>query len=136
MAAGIDVAGLALAVFPIVIGMVDRYSGLVTGRDINFLADSLRNNEQMFLNSIELLLQSTVPPAELRVLLDDFDGDPWKSKSLNERVTENLGQQAESILEKINDIYKTVLGLKLKLPVGKSAICILAYRRYANNCLT
>lgn len=121
MAAGIETAGLALAVFPIVIGIVDWYSGGVSGRDIKLLAESLKNNEKMFLNSVESLLRCIVPAAELQILLDDLEGDPWRSQTLSAKVAEHLGCEADSILEKINDIYKTVLNLKEKLPVSRIA---------------
>jgi hypothetical protein len=121
MVAGIETAGLALAVFPIVIKIVDWYSSSVSGRDTKLLAESLKNNEKMFLNSVESLLLCVVPAAELQILLDDLEGDPWRSQSLGDKVAKHLGCEADSILEKINDIYKTVLKLKDKLPVSRIA---------------
>ena len=67
--AGIDTAGLVLAVFPVVIDIVTWYDDRVRGRDTKLLAESLENNKQMFVNSIEYLLKSVVPPADLRILL-------------------------------------------------------------------
>lgn len=69
MAAGIDTAGLVLAVLPVVIDIVTWYDARVRGRDTNLLAESLENNKQMFVNSIQYLLQSVVPPSDLRILL-------------------------------------------------------------------
>lgn len=115
---GIEAAGLALAVFPLVLDAVAKYNGLVTGRDIKLLSESLKNNEQMFYNAVEFLLRSTVPPEDLRVLLGDLSSDLWKSEWLSNRVAQNLGHKAGSIFLKIDGIYKTVLKLKQKLPVS------------------
>lgn len=119
MASGIEAAGLVLGIFPVVIQTVDWYRGVVTGRDVKLLVDSLRTYELIFYNAVENLLRSTVPIGELKVLLDDKTGAAWKSKSLNDNVTEHLGQAAECILGKISDIYKTLLRLKRKLPVSE-----------------
>jgi endonuclease/exonuclease/phosphatase family metal-dependent hydrolase len=119
---GIEAAGLVLALFPLVIDVVTKYNGLVKGRDIKILDESLKNNEQMFLNSVEFLLQSTIPPEDLTVLLGDFNGDLWKSEWLADRVTKHLGREAESVFQKIEDIHKTVSKLKQKLPVSVSVL--------------
>ena len=115
---GIERAGLALAIFPVVVEMADWYSGKITGRDSKLLAESLRNNEQMFLNSLESLLRSAMPAAELQGLLSDVTGDAWRDQALNDRLVEYLGCEADTIMDSINDIYGTVSKLKEKLPVG------------------
>lgn len=114
---GIDIVGLVLSVFPVVVEIVGWYVPRVKGRDANLLAESLRNNEQMFLNSVEQLLRCTVPPGELQTLLADRGGEAWRSKSLNDRVADHLGERADAILENVKDIYKTVSALQKKLPV-------------------
>lgn len=130
---GIETAGLVLAVFPLVIDAVTKYNGLVKGRDCKVLGESLKNNEQMFLNSVEFLLRSTIPPEDLRVLLDDMTGELWKSEWLAARVTEHLGREAESVFKKIDDIYKTVSRLKQKLPVSSSSSPFIR-RGYSLQC--
>ena len=122
MLSGIEAAGLALAIFPVVVEMVDWYGGNVTGRDSKLLAESLRNHERMFLNSLESLLRSVVPAGELQILLSDLTGEAWRDQVLNSKVAEHLGCEVDSIMEKIDEIYRTVLKLKDKLPVGSLSL--------------
>ncbi|SMR52358.1 unnamed protein product [Zymoseptoria tritici ST99CH_1A5] len=121
---GIEVAGLALALFPIVIELVDAYSGALTGRDINHLAESLKNHQQIFLNAVEYLLHYTIPAQQLRALLADPSGALWQDQELNDSVQRELGIRAASILGKISDIHKTITKLMAKLPIpdGNSTI--------------
>lgn len=115
---GFEAAGLALALFPIVIEIVDAYSGMISGRDIRHLAESLRNQQQIFLNSVEYLLRSTVPASELAALMSDLGGASWKNTELVQSVEDQLGSEAVRILNATGDIYKTVLKLSQKLPVS------------------
>jgi hypothetical protein len=117
---GMEAAGLALGVFPVVISLIDMYSGSVTGRDIRYLIESLKNNEKMFLNSVESLLRSVTSPSEVQVLLGDLSGAAWKDPRLSNKVVEHLGgpeAEGKRILEMVNDVYRTVSALKVKLPV-------------------
>lgn len=115
---GLEAAGLAIALFSVASKGVASYRGRVTTRDVSFLANSLENLEAMFSNSIERLLNSAISSDELAVLLGDLQGLAWKDLSLNDRVRAKLGQAADGILGKVEDIYKTILGLQRKLPVS------------------
>ena len=115
--AGIEVAGLALAVFPLVVEAVSWYSDTAKGRDAKHLADSLENNRQIFFNAVEQLLRSAVTAEQVQILLDDPGGSGWTEETFIESVNEHLGREANGILEKIDVIYKTVLKLQKKLPV-------------------
>lgn len=117
---GVEIVGLALAVFPLVIEGVERYHGVITGRDIKYLTESLKNNEQIFKNSVENLLRSSVESDELTVLLDNLQGTQWKDPKLERQVVDHLGQEAESILKKIKEIHDTVFKLQKRLPVRKA----------------
>lgn len=129
MATGIDAAGLALAIFPVVISTVDWYSGRISGRDFKHLSESLKTNEKIFLNSIELLLRCIAPPREVKDFLDNLKGPQWKSESLEKKVKEHLGDEAESILDKMKDIYRTINKLGDKLPVRDSRVSV----KFASN---
>lgn len=115
---GIDAAGLVLAILPIVVQIVGWYDMRVSGRDAKHLAESLENNRKIFLNSIEFLLRSAVPAAQVKALLDNPEGAAWSEESLQQRVSDHLGDEADHILEKIEIIYKTVVKLQEKLPVS------------------
>jgi hypothetical protein len=119
---GIEVAGIVLAVLGTLIQGVGGYNEVVTGRDVNLLVESLKDNKLMFENSIEYLLRSIIPPRELELLFDDLGGEPWQDRDLHQRVIAHLGQDAENILRKIKDIYNTVSQLQRKLPVSVRAV--------------
>ena len=126
----VNPVGLALGVFPPVIFFVEWYSSkwyisrlLGSAREIKHLADSLRDSEQLFVNSVHDLLRSTVPPVELKILLDDVQGDLWRNGRLDERVVEQLGPEAaDRIRESVDNIRKTVLKLKQRLAVRRSTV--------------
>jgi hypothetical protein len=118
---GIEVAGIVLAVLSALIQGVGGYNEVVTGRDVNLLVESLKDNKLMFENSVEYLLRSVIPPGELELLFDDLRGEPWQDRDFHQRVIAHLGQDADNILRKIKDIYHTVSGLQKKLPVSVNA---------------
>lgn len=120
---GLEFAGLALAVFSAAIEVVEWYSSNIAGRETKLLCESLRNNQQIFLNSVESLLRCVVTSAELHILLNDFQGERWRDQSLNNRVNEHLGLQARYILESTEDIYRTISKLMSELPVSYAQIC-------------
>lgn len=118
---GVEVAGLVLGAFPIVIQIIDSYRGVLAGRDTDFLLETLRNNELIFRNSIRLMLRSIIPATELDVLLENLGGDVWEDVSLNARMSQ-VGQDADAIIQNLKVIYATLSKLKKKLPVSCSAV--------------
>lgn len=121
MTSGIEWAGLALAIFPVVVEIIDWYSGSVSGRDTKFLAESLKNQELIFRDSIEALLRSVLSATEQRSLLDDLGGQSWKDASISAKVVECLGKEADGLVEIANGIYEDVMKLKEKLPVSQNS---------------
>lgn len=118
---GLEVAGLVLGVFPVLTQMVSSYRGELVGRDAAYLLESLRNNELVFRNGIELMLRSIIPATELEVLLEDLGGDAWKDDALNDRIMTQMGRDARAIIRNLKDIYRTLSRLKQTLPVSRSA---------------
>jgi hypothetical protein len=117
MMSPLDAVGLALAIFPVVTEILGWYSSKFKGRDVKHLAESLKNCERIFMNSIEYMLLSTGLHDNVEILLGDLRGDAWKEKSLNDLVTAHLGEDADRIFAIIDDIRKTVSKLEEKLPV-------------------
>jgi len=115
---GIEVAGLVLAVLGALIKGVGGYNEVVTHRDVSLLVESLKDNKIMFSNSVEHLLRSIVPADELSRLLNDHTGDIWRKHDLDQRVIAHLGEDAENITKKIDDIHRTLAQLQKKLPVS------------------
>jgi hypothetical protein len=115
---GLEAIGLILNILPVVIEVVDWYSGRIRGRESKQLADSLKNNRQIFLNSIEYLLRSVVSAEKVKILLDKPGGDAWQDASFVDQVNEHLGDEAEGIIEKIKEIHKVLTKLQEKLPVS------------------
>ena len=126
---GVEAAGIILAVIPIVVEIIDWYESRVRGRDTKHLVESLKNNRHIFLNSIESLLLSAVPAAEVQALLRHPDGTGWKDKSLESRVSDVLGHDANIIFSKIQHIYKTLVKLQKKLPVSITQHLVWAVAR-------
>jgi hypothetical protein len=115
---GIELVGIVLAVYGALIKSVEGYNEVVTGRDVNLLLESLRDNRIMFLNSVECLLRSVSPMEELTRLLNDPMGSQWEDDELRGKMITHMGQDAENILQKIGDIHKTLALLQKKLPVS------------------
>jgi len=117
-ASGIEIAGIVLGVLGALIKGVGGYNEVVTHRDISLLVESLKDNKIMFSNSVEHLLRSIVPADELSRLLNDHTGDIWRKHDLDQRVIAHLGEGAENITKKIDDIHRTLAQLQKKLPVS------------------
>lgn len=114
---GIEAAGLALGLFPVVIDMLTKYSGLIRSRDVERLANSLANNELIYRNCVKHFLHE-VWPEELATLMGNLEDEKWNSTTLKEKVVQNLGQEAENIIKIISDIQQTVPVLHRMLPVS------------------
>jgi hypothetical protein len=50
--------------------------------------------------------------------LNDHTGDIWRKHDLDQRVIAHLGEDAENITRKIDDIHRTLAQLQKKLPVS------------------
>ena len=118
MVTGLEAVGLVLAIIPVVVEILDFYSGSLTSRDVSFLTESLRNKELIFKNTVEELLSSILSKSELRELLEDPGGPLWTENSINERVADHLGAEASNLFEYAKEIHSTVHHLKEKLPVS------------------
>lgn len=127
MLTGIEAAGLALAIIPVVVEILDFYSGSLTSRDVSFLAESLRNKELIFKNTVEELLNSVLSKTELRKLLEDPRGPLWTDDGINSRVADHLGAEASGLFEVAKEIHSTVHDLKAKLPVSTSLSIVEPY---------
>lgn len=113
-----EAAGLVLSIIPVVVGTINWWEGRSRGRDMQHLAESLENNRHIFLNSIETLLRSALPAAQVQILLHDPVGDAWRDPILEQQVIDVLGNDGRDILGKVTHIYKTLLKLQKKLPVS------------------
>lgn len=118
MMSGIVAVGLALAIIPVVVEILDFYSGSLTSRDVSFLAESLKNRELIFKNAVEELLSSILSKEELRGLLRNPRGLMWADDSISRRMDQHLGAEAGDLLEIAKEIHRTVYHLKEKLPVS------------------
>jgi hypothetical protein len=118
MMSGIEAVGLALSIIPVVVEILDFYSGSLTSRDVSFLAESLKNRELIFKNAVEELLNSILSKEELRELLRNPRGLMWTDDSISTRMEQHLGAEAGDLLEIAKEIHRTVYHLKEKLPVS------------------
>lgn len=128
---GVEVAGIALAVFPILIDALAHYKnglGLINNwrryrNRLQNYADSLETGKVCYLNTIELLLQDIVQSDdEIKLLMDDPGGDLWSKPEYEEKLMRRLGRSYEvylKTLHKMNNALKTLCEKLGADPSGK-----------------
>ncbi|KAK8038032.1 hypothetical protein PG994_014799 [Apiospora phragmitis] len=101
---GIELVGLSLAVFPLVISLLEHYESGYQGlrdwvrfrRDFTQLVNDLNRENIMFRQHVEGVLRSfTESEFELNRMMTNFDGDLWKSPVLAERLQHKLSGMGE-----------------------------------------
>lgn len=119
----LEAPALALALFrglDKIIG--DSYLPNGITQTSTFLAQSLRNQQAVFQQSLQSLLTSTLSEDEVKDLLEDWTNPRWKQDDLKNSIIARLGDGADEMLEAANGICKTLSKLIKRLPVGQSAL--------------
>ena|SRR6266498_1131370 len=127
---GIEIAGLVLAVFPLIISGVKCYhEGVSTfnvgtrfRHELSALETILATEEAKFLNTCKLLLDGLVSPRELAFLLKKPGGPAWKDPRLQAKLATVLYHAAPSFWKILEDMNDTLTHLKIRLdfdPDGK-----------------
>ena len=123
MATGLEVAGLALAIFPVVIQSLQfyakslqetkkwwRYSMVARG-----LLRDLEMERTKFENSCEELLFEVADSAELNLLLAHPNGPQWQETHLQIALKSRLGKSFSVFLETVTAIQDTLQDLQARL---------------------
>ncbi|KAI4100086.1 MAG: hypothetical protein LQ339_005608 [Xanthoria mediterranea] len=126
---GIEVAGLALAVFPILInGLNHVVAGIESVKrwkryrfKLKDYADILESASVYFLDTLDELLSDIVDSdVELSILLANPGGSPWKEKAYDERLRRRLDRSYNSYLKTVSRLVQALQGMCERLGVDKA----------------
>jgi hypothetical protein len=126
MMTGVDAAGLALGIFPLIVEGLKAYGhGVSTINDcrryegvLGRLIRDLNGLQTVFNNTCIFFLQDMIAPEEVTALLADPGGPLWRApdfeKSLEERMS---AETMKAIMETVQDIGNILqeLGKKFRL---------------------
>ena len=126
MVTGVEIAGLILATAPLVVSFLERYrKGLEPfqrwaryRKDIKRLTIDIRLEVDKFLLTFEHLLEGTVSPDQLTVLLHEPNNALWHSQMVQASVHILLGVAYESFCEGLHNFYEALFELHKKLEQG------------------
>ena len=150
MASGVEVAGLLLGVFPLVIeGLKFYLEGIQTIKKwwkytsvIKHLIRRLRTEETKFYNTCTELLHDLVTAPVLALLLEKPGGFYWKDADLQIKLRQRLGRSFNSYLEAVTDMTNVLDEFKDMLELGDdnkvTNLCLSSHSRSespTNTCL-
>ena len=126
---GIEVAGIALAVFPVLVDGLNRVvAGIETIKrwkryrlKLQEYAGILESAEVFFLDTLDELLGDIVQSdVELELLLDEPGGEKWKKPEYEERLRERLDRSYSSYLKTVQILIHALRGMCRKLGVDNA----------------
>ncbi|KAK4167893.1 hypothetical protein QBC43DRAFT_310437 [Cladorrhinum sp. PSN259] len=119
---GVEAMGLILGLYPIVLDLTKTYTA-TRANGLSSLRRSLTVLEALYLQTCTGLLQSALPPREVRSLLHtggpgnkDQSGSLWKDPTLHKRLETRLGpEKLSAALELLNEIRSSLDQVKTEL---------------------
>ena len=128
MITGVEVAGLVLAVVPVLFSALDFYGrGLERLNDAKHYSRNLRSLRRdlscqinIFQNTVERLLQNAVPADYVQPLLTNPNGPLWSSEEVQRRLRLFLGCSFYSFCETLTEFKIVVVELHEKVQEGVS----------------
>ena len=127
---GIEIAGLLLGAFPLLISALEHYRQSAEvledwwqiKKEYKKCKNEIKVQELAFENSLErFLLPLVVHDDEIAALIAEPGGIKWKDPALEETLKGRLPKSYELFLDTIYDIKATVDGLKDELGVSREA---------------
>jgi hypothetical protein len=124
-----NVAGLVLAVFPVVINGLTGFADAVDTfrllrgyrREVGRYARNIRREETTYIDTITELLEGFArSDLELKELIEDACGPLWKDPYYDEKLRARLDQSYGIYLETIKDMLGALEELKQKLGLVSS----------------
>lgn len=121
MTVGIDVLGLALGAWPIIVSLLEAYGKAFKAKEALRLSSDLKVRRTIFINTVEELLSPVATKQELLAFVQDqSDTRLWRdNEDLNNRLRTHLGNQASTVLDLAGDIWDTLSCLQQELPVSR-----------------
>ena len=116
---GIEVAGLAFGVLPILIEVVKSYKDIAKrartlrhySKEIKSISEQLSVHNGIFLNEVRLLLRAVEAEEDVESMLSDAADLRWTSRNLNEKLRTVLQDSFEvccDIIEDTKDIVESM----------------------------
>lgn len=128
---GIEVAGLVLGALPLIITALDVYKGTIStvskwrcyAREVDSLIRFLKLEDARLQSICEKLLNGIVSGIDIKAMIEDPGGPPWKDNDLHRKLEPRLWKSGEDIMGTIEDIKMSVDEIKdkLKLVDGKAS---------------
>ena len=128
---GVEAAGIALAVFPLLISALEHYreSAEVLGdwwkfkRKYTKCKRDIEYHQLTFTANLEeLLLPLVADDEDMEVLISDPGGSRWGDPELEVRLRARLPNSYEAYLDSVNEIKEIMTGLKKELGLEKAHI--------------
>lgn len=126
---GIEAAGIALAIFPILVStLVRSVDGIQTIRNwrhyrikLEDYADIMRSQKIFYMDTLEELLSDIVETDEdIELLTSEPRGDCWKTPQYEEKLRQRLGRSYEGFFWALNKMIDALNDLCKKLGVDSS----------------
>lgn len=124
---GIEAAGLALAVIPLVIKQVDSYALGIEKikvlrrykREFKGYSVGLETQHQFLLNTLEHALEGVVDDEyEISKLINNPRGDGWADLALQHRLRSKLGRNHDVFVKNMTALAEMLDRLSRKLRIG------------------
>lgn len=104
---GLEVAGLALGVIPLILSALEFYSeGISTTKrffrykyELQAIIDAITTERAIFTNTMELLLTGIVRPEQMSEFFSDVGGNAWQENDFKEELRDRLGGSYEAYLD-------------------------------------
>jgi hypothetical protein len=134
MITGVEIAGLVLGAFPLIISALEHYKeGFETLQDwwrfraefVGFIHEIGRQSVLFSENLEELLRPLVVSDAEMDALLQDPGGRAWNDPDIEIRLQERLPQSYGWYQCTIDDMNTIMEKLKAKLGIQKGQVRLL-----------
>lgn len=118
---GIEVAGIVLAVIPLIITGIEAYDRKIKRRrnlleELEDLKDELESEYAKFRNTMELLLSDSVDDRTFNQLFSDVGGKLWSNTRVEECLKNRLRQDYEIFRKYVNRMSSSVEDLQKSFP--------------------
>jgi hypothetical protein len=139
---GIEVAGLAFGVLPILVEVVKSYKDVSKkvrtlrhhSREVKSISEQLKVHNGIFLNEIRLLLRSVEAEKEVEIMLDDAADQRWTSTQMNEKMRTFLQDSFEACCSIIGETRDTIESMRQEM--GKFDVVLKEKVKVGSPCST
>lgn len=124
---GLEIAGVVLATFPLVISAMEHYSqGITTAKrywrykqEMRTLITRIKTERHIFLNTCELLLTGIVPVERMDDFLNSPAGQTWSELQVKQRLQERLQGAYETCVEHVLELDRLIKKIMKKLKLDE-----------------